>query len=48
MAHVFVCTLLHGELQDYRLGQIAFAVFRGVICYHTAALPCKHVVNKRL
>ena len=42
------------ELRDYSLGQIAFAVFRAlfaitqllyhVICYHTAALPCKHVV----
>ena len=25
---VFVCTLLHGELPDYSLGQIAFAVFQ--------------------
>ena len=37
--------LLHNELGDYSLGQIAFAVF---ISYHTAALPCKHIVNKRL
>ena len=29
------CTLLHCELQDYSLGQIAF-VFSSVICYHTA------------
>ena len=27
--------------RDYSLGQIAFAVFLSVICYHTAALPCK-------
>ena len=25
---VFACTLLHRELQDYSLGQIAFAVFQ--------------------
>ena len=38
---VFTCTLLHRELQDYSLGQIAFAVFQ-IICYHTAAFPSKH------
>ena len=27
---IFVCTLLHGELRDYSLGQIAFAVFRAL------------------
>ena len=43
-SRVLAFTLLHRELQDYSLGQIAFAVFR----YHTAALPCKRVVNKRL
>ena len=32
---VFACTLLHRELRDYSLGQIAF-VFSSVICYHTA------------
>ena len=36
------CTLLHRELRDYSLGQIAFAVFRALF----AALPCKRVVNK--
>ena len=45
---VFACTLLHRELRDYSLEQIAFACFSSVICYHTAALPCKRVVNKRL
>ena len=42
-----LCTLLHRELRDYSLGQIAFGVFE-CYCYHTAALPCKRVVNKRL
>ena len=27
---VFACTLLHRELRDYSLGQIAFAVFRAL------------------
>ena len=27
---VFACTLLHSELQDYSLGQIAFAVFQAL------------------
>ena len=27
---VYVCTLLHRELRDYSLGQIAFAVFRAL------------------
>ena len=27
---VFACTLLHCELPDYSLGQIAFAVFRAL------------------
>ena len=36
-----MCTLLHHELRDYSLGQIAFAVFRALFAsYHTAALPC--------
>ena len=46
--NVFLYTLLHHELPDCSLGQIAFAVFSSAICYHTAALPCKCVVNKRL
>ena len=41
-------TALHRELRDYSLRQIAFAGFRAVICHHTAALPSKRVVNKRL
>ena len=45
---MFSCTALHRELLDYSLRQIAFAGFRAVICHHTAALPCKRVVNKRL
>ena len=28
--HVFMCTLLHSELRDYSLGQIAFGVFRAL------------------
>ena len=40
-----MCTLLHRELRDYSLGQIAFAVFRVLFAsYHTAALPCKRVL----
>ena len=46
-SRVLACTLLHRELRDYSLGQIAFAVFRALFA-HTAALPCKRVVNKRL
>ena len=45
------CTLLHRELRDYSLGQIAFVFFERYLlshCYHTAALSCKRVVNKRL
>ena len=48
---VFACTLLHRELRDYSLGQIAFVFFKRYLlshCYHTAALSCKRVVNKRL
>ena len=48
---VFVCTLLHRKLRDYSLGQIAFVFFEHYLishCYHTAALSCKRVVNKRL
>ena len=29
-SHVLACTLLHRELRDYSLGQIAFAVFRAL------------------
>ena len=48
---VFACTLLHHKLRDYSLGQIAFVFFERYLlshCYHTAALSCKCVVNKRL
>ena len=45
----FACTLLHRELRDYSREQVAFAVFQALLNgYHTAALPCKRVVNKRL
>ena len=47
---VFACTLLHRELRDYSLGQIAFVFFKRYLlshCYHTAALSCKRIVNKR-
>ena len=48
-SRVLACTLLHRELRDYSLGQInSFCCFSSVICYHTAALPCKRVVNKPL
>ena len=29
-SRIFACTLLHHELRDYSLGQIAFAVFRAL------------------
>ena len=35
---VFACTLLHRELRDYSLGQIAFAVFR--VLFAITQLPC--------
>ena len=41
------CFRMHCELRDYSLGQIAFTVFQ-VLFAHTAALPHKHIVNKRL
>ena len=49
--NVFACTLLHRELRDYSLGQIAFVFFELYLlshCYHIAALSCKRVVNKHL
>ena len=45
-SRVLACTLLHRELRDYSLGQIAFAVFRAL--FAITPLPCKRVVNKRL
>ena len=46
---VLACTLLHRELRDYSLGQIAFAVFRALfaitqlLCHVSALLTsaCK-------
>ena len=41
---VFMCTLLHHELRDYSLGQIAFAVFQALfaitqlLCHVSALL----------
>ena len=40
----FACTLLHHELQDYSLGQVAFAVFQALLAItqllcHVSALP---------
>ena len=32
---VFACTLLHRELQDYSLGQIAFTVFKRYLLSHS-------------
>ena len=48
-SHVLACTLLHRELGDYSLGQIAFAVFRvlfaitQLLCHVSALLTnaCK-------
>ena len=48
---VLACTLLHRELRDYSLGQIAFAVFRALfaitqlLCHVSALLisACKQV-----
>ena len=51
------CTLLHSELRDYSLGQIAFAVFRALfaitqlLCHVRALLTsaCKQeLLRKRL
>ena len=39
-----MCTLLHHELQDYSLGQIAFTVFQVLFA---AALPRKHSACKQ-
>ena len=48
-SHVLACTLLHRELRDYSLGQLAFAVFRmlfaitQLVCHVSALLrsTCK-------
>ena len=48
-SRVLTCTLLHRELRDYSLGQIAFAVFRALfaitqlLCHVSALLTsaCK-------
>ena len=46
---MFSCVLYYiVNFKIYSLGQIAFTVFSSVICYHTAALPCKRVVIMRL
>ena len=34
-SRVLTCTLLHRELQDYSLAQIAFAVFRALLLSHS-------------
>ena len=44
VADAFVYTLLHHELRDYSLGQIAFAVFRALfaitqLLWHVSVLP---------
>ena len=31
VARCFACTLLHRELRDYSLGQVAFAVFQALL-----------------
>ena len=51
---VFACTLLHREIRDYSLGQIAFAVFQALLaitqllCHVSALLTSACNVNKRL
>ena len=48
-SRILACTLLHRELRDYSLGQIAFAVFRALfaiiqlLCHVSALLTsaCK-------
>ena len=50
----FVCTLLHCELRDYSLGQVAFAVFQALLaitqllCHVSALLTSACNANKRL
>ena len=44
---VFACTLLHRELRDYPWTN-SFWHYLLSHCYHTAALSCKCIVNKRL
>ena len=50
----FACTLLHRELRDYSLGQVAFAVFQALLaitqllCHVSALLTSACNVNKRL
>ena len=34
-SRILACTLLHRELRDYSLGQIAFAVFRALFLSHS-------------
>ena len=50
----FMCTLLHRELRDYSLGQVAFAVFQALLaitqllCHVSVLLTSACNVNKRL
>ena len=56
--YYIACTLLHCELRDYSLGQVAFAVFRALfaitqlLCHVSALLTsaCKqaYLLRKRL
>ena len=43
-----MCTLLHCELRDYSLGQIAFAVFQALFAITQLLCHVEHVVNKHL
>ena len=45
---ILACTLLHRELFEIITWTNSFCCFSSVICYRTAALPCKRIVNKRL
>ena len=51
ISYVFACTLLHRELRDYSLGQIAFAVFRALFAITQLVLiitfyaPAKRLLN---
>ena len=40
--------MLHRELRDYSLGQIAFAVFQALFAITQLLFQGKRVVNKRL
>ena len=44
----FACALLHHDLHNYSLRQIAFAIFQALFAITQLLFPGKHVANKRL